>query len=128
MPTQQAQMMLTLKMIQTLTNLMQPNKVCISCPSEFRYSVLLLAVIKISKLFDTNWSFKGIPKNSYSITEPQSAEDLGVKLAEYNFTDSFTITDLKPEKTLEGSQLVKINVKEASEDEITKTFCREVNL
>ena len=47
MPTQQAQMMLTLKMIQTLTNLMQPNKVCISCPSEFRYSVLLLAVIKL---------------------------------------------------------------------------------
>ena len=47
-------------------------------------------------------------------------------MAEYNFTDSFTITDLKPEKTLEGSQLVKINVKEASEDEITKTFCREV--
>ena len=51
-----------------------------------------------------------------------------MKLAEYNFTDSFTITDLKPEKLLEGSQLVKINVKEASEEEITKTFCLEVNV
>ena len=74
-----------------------------------------------------NRCLKGIPKRPYYIIEPQSAEDLGVKLAEYNFTDSFSITDLKPEKTLEGSQLVKINVKEASEDEITKTFCREVN-
>ena len=97
---------------------MRPNKVCISCASELRYSVL--------SFFHANRSLKRTLKHSYSITEPQSAEDLGVKLAEYNFTDSFTITDLKPEKTLEGSQLVKINVKEASEDEITKTFCREV--
>ena len=81
-------------------------------------------VYKILKFFYANRNSQTL----YSITEPQSAEDLGVKLAEYNFTDSFTITDLKPEKTLEGSQLVKINVKEASEDEITKTFCREVNL
>ena len=41
MPTQQAQMMLTLKMIQTLTNLMQPNKVCISCAPQCLYSLLL---------------------------------------------------------------------------------------
>ena len=88
---------------------------------------ILLEIVKIFNSLTRIGILKEFQK-IYILTGFQSAEDLGVKLAEYNFTDSFTITELKPEKLLEGSQLVKINVKEASEDEITKTFCREVNV
>ena len=56
-----------------------------------------------------------------------TADDLGVELPAYNFTDDFNITDLKPEDTLKGSELTKINVNQASEADIKKTFCKEVN-
>ena len=60
------------------------------------------------------------------ITDVKSAEDLGVKLPEYNFTEGFNLTDLKPEDTLKGSDLTTINVKDTSEKDIKRTFCREV--
>jgi len=58
--------------------------------------------------------------------EVQTAEDLGVKLPEYNFTENFNITDLKPEDTLRGSELTKINVKDTSPKDIRHTFCKEI--
>ena len=68
------------------------------------------------------WS-NGIKWKTREILTP---EDLGVKLPEYNYTDNFALKELKPEDTLKGSELTKINVKEASDDEIKRTFCREV--
>ena len=57
---------------------------------------------------------------------PLTAEDLGVKLPDYNLTDNFNITELNPEDTLKGSELTKINVKQTSEADIKRTFCKEV--
>lgn len=59
-------------------------------------------------------------------TEILTPGDLGVQLAEYNLTEEFNITELTPEKTLEGSELVKLNVTAASKDDIQRTFCREI--
>ena len=55
-----------------------------------------------------------------------TAEDLGVKLPEYNFTQNFSITELSPSETLEGSELLILDVKKTSADDIQRTFCREV--
>ena len=60
--------------------------------------------------------------------EVLSAEDLGVQLPAYNFTEDFNITDLKPEDTLKGSELTTINVKDTSPKDIRRTFCKEVIL
>ena len=56
------------------------------------------------------------------ITDVKTAEDLGVKLPDYNFTEGFNLTDLKPEDTLKGSDLTTINVKDTSENDIKRTF------
>ena len=55
-----------------------------------------------------------------------TADDLGVKLPDYNFTDDFNITGLNPEDTLKGSELTKINVSQTTEADIKRTFCKEV--
>jgi len=66
--------------------------------------------------------------NTINSTEKEvlSAEDLGVQLPAYNFTEDFNITDLKPEDTLKGSELTTINVKDTSPKDIRRTFCKEV--
>ena len=55
-----------------------------------------------------------------------TADDLGVKLPEYNLTEDFNITELTPEDTLRGSELTKLDVKQTSEADIKSTFCKEV--
>ena len=47
-------------------------------------------------------------------------------MPEYNFTEDFNVTELSPEKTLEGSELVKLDINNTSTDTIQRTFCREV--
>ena len=73
------------------------------------------------------WSYPSNYNNvNIFIVEVLSAEDLGVQLPAYNFTEDFNITDLKPEDTLKGSELTKINVKDTDPKDIRRTFCKEV--